>query len=816
MMRKYVSRLLALALVLCMVVLCVPVRAQAEVNLIRPENITDEEWEILRQKLLAQLAAEQAAKEAAGEAVTEAALPETDSLSKSDSGNLTVTDTADAKPGVDVPDAAKNQTVSVELPAKADDEIKTEVVDDKEVVTNEYDTTIEVENASGETEKKDVEVKESYDLKAEITEVETEDGQVTDITYNVFLDGSVSAKDGEDNEVVKSDVVKNVDAAANKAAAEEKVTAPQYKVDMTVNGMKDAPTRVEHKYTTTKKVTDGSGREAEEPVEETEYYYNAAGGTEDTSRKYFTVEETVTETKDESGNVTGTLKEKVISLWTGFLGIFHITNDAFEGSENADGSKDTYSDLSDAAAGNSGKAVDMLRDYETDKSAVLDNDVNVDLNGHTYTNTGNSAAITSSGSKVAVQNGEIYSGGDGVDVTGGKFSLKNIFLKSNAKDTNTGTTAGIKATGGASEVAVVDSDIDGTNSRYGIQYNGSSNASNKLIVQNSGVVGGTGIAVDNANASISGSYVAGIGKAAKGTNSGAAVAASGNSKVEISSGLYDSARAVDNIYVTGKNASVSITGGRFTDPDHLYDYLPRNRAVISHNDNSYFLYEVVGTDYVPSRDGYRFLGYTDGDGNAITLAEAARRGVIAYAQWKEIPEKLASALTVADLIKVKTDEKNCTTKVTVKGDTAFVTVKDSDGEFAPISEVKVISVKKLQLLKIDTIEIQVDEDVALVLDIEKAKENGFDDTIEVTLDKDTLLITSGKDTCIELDIAVLKASDKPVEIQLVEGELSVQLGKNSTMSVDLTKALKTGERIVVKLENGVLKLYDKYNKPIED
>ena len=155
-------------------------------------------------------------------------------------------------------------------------------------------------------------------------------------------------------------------------------------------------------------------------------------------------------------------------------------------------------------------------------------------------------------------------------------------------------------------------------------------------------------------------------------------------------------------------------------------------------------------------------------------------------------------------------------KVTVKGDTAFVTVKDSNGEFAPISEVKVISVKKLQLLKIDTIEIRVDEDVALVLDIEKAKENGFDDTIEVTLDKDTLLITSGKDTCIELDIAVLKASDKPVEIQLVEGELSVQLGKNSTMSVDLTKALKTGERIVVKLENGVLKLYDKYNKPIED
>ena len=125
-------------------------------------------------------------------------------------------------------------------------------------------------------------------------------------------------------------------------------------------------------------------------------------------------------------------------------------------------------------------------------------------------------------------------------------------------------------------------------------------------------------------------------------------------------------------------------------------------------------------------------------------------------------------------------------------------------------------IKKLQNKGVDTIEVQVDEDVTLVLDIEKAKENGFTDTIEVNLEKDTLLITSGKKTCIELDIAVLKAADKPVEIQLVEGELTVLLGKNSSMSVDLTKALKTGERIVAKLENGVLKLYDKYNKPIKD
>ena len=795
MMRKYVSRLLALALVLCMVVLCVPVRAYADVP-VRPEGMTDEEWAEYLRKWNEVVVIEETV---AADTTTTVEVVTTDA-----SGAETTTTPAPAP-------AVPEQSVTVIVPVEEGATVKGDTVTSEETVTvPETDGT-----PTGETETVEATIEEKYKVDATVKEVEITDGEITDITYDVSMEKTTTVTNENGATIGTSETVKNVDVEENKKAEAAGAPAPQYNVNLTVNGMKDAPTRVEHKYTATKKQTI-DGTEKEVPVEETEYYYNAANGIDeaDGSKKYFTVSEV--EKESETDGVISKVTEKVVSLWTSFLGIFHITNDAFEGTADKDGTKDTYANLSAAADANEGKAVDMLRDYETDKSAVLDNDVNVDLNGHTYTNTGNSAAITSSGSKVTVQNGEIYSGGDGVDVTGGKFSLKNIFLKSNAKDTNTGTTAGIKATGGASEVAVVDSDIDGTNSRYGIQYNGSSNASNKLIVQNSGVVGGTGIAVDNANASISGSYVAGIGKAAKGSNSGAAVAASGNSKVEISSGLYDSARAVDNIYVTGKNASVSITGGRFTDPDHLYDYLPRNRAVISHNDNSYFLYEVVGTDYVPSRDGYRFLGYTDGDGNAITLAEAARRGVIAYAQWKEIPEKLASALTVADLIKVKTDEKNCTTKVTVKGDTAFVTVKDSDGEFAPISEVKVISVKKLQLLKIDTIEIQVDEDVALVLDIEKAKENGFDDTIEVTLDKDTLLITSGKDTCIELDIAVLKASDKPVEIQLVEGELSVQLGKNSTMSVDLTKALKTGERIVVKLENGVLKLYDKYNKPIED
>lgn len=802
MMRKTVSRLLALVLVLCMVVMCVPVRAQATVNLTRPENITDEEWEILRKKLLAQLAAEQAA---ASGAVTEKTLPETDSLSKSDSGNLTVTDTAKTTGSADT-----NQTVSVELPPQADTITTTTDDDNKTTITNEYDTTITVNG-----EEKNVTVEESYDLNATVKDTETvgdgENKEVTDITYDVSLNGSISAeKKAEETteKVVENTVIPNVDAAANKAAKEEKVTAPQYKVDMTINGMDDKKvTRVEHKYTTTKKVTDSSGAEAEKTVEETEYYYNAENGIDetDTSKKYFTVSEV--EKKAETSGVVSVVKEKVVSLWTSFLGIFHITTDAFEGANKA-----TYGSLTEAAAAdaNTGKTVEMLRDYETDSSAVLNEKVTVDLNGHDYTNTSDDAAMNVTGGDVTVKNGDIISNGAGAEVsgTGTKFSLKNIFLRSNADNDASGNTAAVSISGSGNTVDVDDSHIDGNRSTYGIQD--TSTGKNAVNIDDSIIQGKTSVALKNTDADIRDSYLR--------STTGAALSVDGNSKdneVVITNGRFESGKAAANIYAKDKDdiASITVKGGRFTDPTGLCSYVPYGYAAICRNDGSYFLYEVVSTDYTPTREGYRFLGYTDGNGNAISLAEAYRKGVIAYAQWKEIPEATAKP---AALITAKTDETGCTTKITYKGDTAFVTVKDKDGDFAPISEVTIPSVKRLQNKDIDTVEIQVDEDVALVLDIEKAKENGFTDIVEVSLEKDILLITSGKDTCIELDIAELKAADKPVEIQLVEGELSVLLGKNSTMSVDLTKALKTGERIVVKLENGVLKLYDKYHKPIKD
>ena len=439
-MKKLVLRLLALVLVLCMVVPCMPVGALA-VELTRPENISDAEWEVLRQQLLAQLAAEQAKQEAAAPgSVTAETLPETDSLSKSEeSGNLVVTDEATVPSNVTVPEVAEKQTVSVELPAKADT-IKTETgTDGKDVITNEYETTVKVD---GEDTK--VKVEESYDLNAKITAVETEgtgDKNVTDITYEISLDAAVSAEEAkpasgtDPKEVVKSDVVDDVDIAANQGVEEankdpktEDIPEPQYKVDMSVNGMdSEEITRVEHKYTN----TDGD--------DEVEYYYNAKNGTEDTTKKYFSIVEKA--------------KEKVVSLWTGFLGIFHITTDAFENVNT----KDTYASLEEAQPdpekGAPIRSVEMLRDYKTDSTANLDKsgtELDVDLNGYTYTNTSDSAGIevSGNGNAVTIHDGPVISNGDGVVVSGdsNKFSLKDIFLRSNADNNSTGTSSTYSST----------------------------------------------------------------------------------------------------------------------------------------------------------------------------------------------------------------------------------------------------------------------------------------------------------------------------------------------------------------------------------
>lgn len=292
-----------------------------------------------------------------------------------DAGTVTVTD--DAILGENVTEDIPEQSVAVQLPvedALTEDPVGEVTVSDTAVAY----TAAEVSET--------VPVTEEFDLTAEITKVETDgDGNLTDITYDVSLDQQTT-----------------VDGTAQDSVPVDK---GEFEVTLSVNGMDD-PTRVEHDL--------GDGTK--------EYFYNEANGTEDTTKKYFTV-----------------LQDWFVSLKTTILGTFHITNDAFENQKDMT----TSSNLADAVNNaESGSTVEMLRDYTTDTAANVWNtpgkgdDVTVDLNQHTYEFTGSGAAVQIIGSEQSLQfqNGTIDSSGNGIYVWNGDNSITLDNATVNAKD----------------------------------------------------------------------------------------------------------------------------------------------------------------------------------------------------------------------------------------------------------------------------------------------------------------------------------------------------------------------------------------------
>lgn len=261
-----------------------------------------------------------------------------------DTVEQTVTVTEDATPGkksqtvsVEIPtDTALSQTpVDGSVPAAAEKPVETEP---SEGGTSEGDTktepVVEYDAPAEGTTEETFHVEEVFDLDVDLTKSTT-----TDIQYEISLDQkttTTSEVDGVTQETTA--IVENVDQTWNADSENQKIT-----VNMSVNGMKIDPTRVEHIYTT----KDENGAE----VSHTEYYYNEANGKDetDTSKKYFTV---IKETAEDVVN-------KVVSLVTNFLGKFNITNYAFENQTTRAMSSTLSTAVKNAGEGDT---VEMLRD----------------------------------------------------------------------------------------------------------------------------------------------------------------------------------------------------------------------------------------------------------------------------------------------------------------------------------------------------------------------------------------------------------------------------------------------------------------------
>lgn len=745
--------------------------------------------------------------------------------------------------------AVGEQTVSVEIPVEEATTLTP--VEGQTPAANEGGTAIEYDTTEDSTAEETIHVEESYDLTVEVTNAGNDAAQLTDIEYDVSLEQKVST-------TPQADPAAN--SGSESGAQPDDSWKKPVKVNLSVNGMEDDPTRVEHKYVDSKGIV------------QTEYYYNEANGKDeaDTSKKYFTV------VKETAENVVN----KVVSLWTNFLGKFHITNDAFENQNT----KEMSTTLAEAAnnAGD-GSTVEMLRDYETDKTAIIttDKEVTVDLNEKTYTsNVVNNSAIwvTQGNQDVTIRNGTINSVGDGIYTygTGNKITVEDVTLNTNAGGGKNNYNMGIWDEGANTEITVKDSTIISTGSYFGIYHNGSNggakisligsyvyadgsegagiyisgststanNASqglNSLELIDSTVKGDTGIEVKFTNVTINNSTLVGFGTPPEYTENnngsttiGAALAVTDNANgitggtIIINSGKFSGHKDIDNIYqavkdTTGDNkASITILGGRYVNAGGLYPFIPEDYAAISYNDGSEYIYEVVAKGYVPTRSGYTFLGYKDDKGNAITLKEASAQKVVAYAQWEPAPESTVETPKAEEnnnnnaVIIVEADTKGNNVDVTIQDTTAQVTVSTPAGEAAAVSEVTIPSVEQLREQGVDTVSVQVEENVILELGVSANVDNGLGDSIVITRNEDTLVISSGEETNITIHMEALKAaSTEAVHIRYDEGVITVSFGSTVVFRMEVLEALRANKDLTIKLEGKVLKLYDKDNNLIQ-
>lgn len=858
-MRKMIARLMSLVLILNLA-LCAPLAVAAEGT----------EGEVPVPPADSTFEADQVEIVKEGE---DPYVAVTDDAEPADGSGIEISNKTSSKPNIIL-----DQSVTVEVPL--DEVITQQPANGTTIESNEdedaedatesdegKDTAdaIEYETPSTKDPAETTPVEEALDVTAEITKVEKAGYNLTDITYEVSLDQKTTVGGGDDSSVeIKQDIDQDWDEDTS------------VKVELSVNGMKDDPTRVEH--------TEG---------DKTEYFYNDKYKDEsDTTKKYFTVVETVVEN----------VKKKVVSLWTNFLGTFHITNDAFEGAADDNGKKDTYSDL--ATAVNNAEAestVEMLRDYSTSKTASISSadHVTVDLGGHTYTHTGTSSnphAINVEGSGVGltIQNGTVSSGTYSfyktntasvfVGGSGNTVTLNNMKIFSNQRNLQNAFSIGVWNYNKNNTFNLIKTDISSGGSYFGICHNGSYGGSvfnlvdstvtakgaegagiyisgsegstgrdglNNLKLTNSTVVGDTGAEVKYTNVMIENSTLIGEGSPADyiennngSTTVGAALAITDNRKgtsvdktsgtITIKSGYFYGHEEIDSIFLPDKRneddtqAGITILGGRFENVSGLRTFLGENCTLISHNYPCEYPYEVMAFDSAPTRPGYTFQGYKDDQGNAITLEKAKENGVIAYAQWAAIPavEDSPAAEPVptpapeapkADNIIVEPDSQGNNVEVTVEGTTAVVTVTTPEGASAAVSEVTITSAQELQEQGVETVSIQVEENVTLEVGVSETAQTGLGDTIVVTKEADTLVVSDGEASKITIHMGELKAAaEEALHIKYDEGVITISFGSNVVFRMEVLEALKANKDLTVKLEGKVLKLYDKNQKLLQE
>lgn len=161
------------------------------------------------------------------------------------------------------------------------------------------------------------------------------------------------------------------------------------------------------------------------------------------------------------------------------------------------------------------------------------------------------------------------------------------------------------------------------------------------------------------------------------------------------------------------------------------------------------------------------------------------------------------------LVEAKSDSSDNQATVTIEGTTAKITVSDSNGDAVAPQEVTIKSVSALEESGVTEASIQLDTNLVIDLDIATVKNASASEVVTVLNENNVVTIKSGDKELVSVDVKpLLEDAGQQVTVKYSENSLKVVYGGEVVFDVDLSDLEVSGEKLTVKLENGMLKIYD--------
>lgn len=161
------------------------------------------------------------------------------------------------------------------------------------------------------------------------------------------------------------------------------------------------------------------------------------------------------------------------------------------------------------------------------------------------------------------------------------------------------------------------------------------------------------------------------------------------------------------------------------------------------------------------------------------------------------------------LVEAKSDSSDNQATVTIEGTTAKITVSDSNGDAVAPQEVTIKSVSALEESGVTEASIQLDTNLVIDLDIAAVKNASSSEVVTVLNENNVVTIKSGDKELVSVDVKpLLEDAGQQVTVKYSENSLKVVYGGEVVFDVDLSDLEVSGEKLTVKLENGMLKIYD--------